>query len=316
MLPVTKKMNHIKSNNTSFYYSFEYRDFQFSYPSSLLSKAQRQFYDDNGFLLIRSLIPNELLDVCIQRFIDICNGKVSRGNMTLMKDVSLAKTNAAGEYLYNKLQDIAYDDIFSQYMFYPDLLNYIECFTGPNIVAVHSMLINKPPDAGTLSSRHPLHQDLYYFPFRPANRIVASWTAMERVTRDNGCLFVLPGTHKGKLLQHDYPNWNGAVNKMYHGIQGYDSHQTVNIEMEKGDTVFFHPLLIHGSGPNLTKGFRKAISFHFAAAECEYIDIKGTIQESIACEVEDVAKSKGLPLDYITIWKAKSRIVKGLRANL
>lgn len=54
-----------KSNNTSFYYSFEYRDFQFSYPSSLLSKAQRQFYDDNGFLLIRSLIPNELLDVCM-----------------------------------------------------------------------------------------------------------------------------------------------------------------------------------------------------------------------------------------------------------
>lgn len=51
-------------------------------------------------------------------------------------------------------------------------------------------------------------KDLYYFPFRPANRIVASWTAMERVTRDNGCLFVLPGTHKGKLLQHDYPNWN------------------------------------------------------------------------------------------------------------
>lgn len=38
-----------------------------------------------------------------------------------MKDVSLAKTKAAGEYLYNKLQDIAYDDIFSQYMFYPDV---------------------------------------------------------------------------------------------------------------------------------------------------------------------------------------------------
>lgn len=48
-------------------------------------------------------------------------------------------------------------------------------------------------------------------------------------------------------------NSKGAVNKMYHGIQGYDSHAVVNIEMEKGDTVFFHPLLVHGSGPNLTK---------------------------------------------------------------
>ena len=61
---------------------------------------------------------------------------------------------------------------------------------------------------GTKSSRHPLHQDLHYFPFRPANLIVCSWTAMEHVHRQNGCLVVLPGTHQtGVLLQHEYPNW-------------------------------------------------------------------------------------------------------------
>lgn len=31
---------------------------------------------------------------------------------------------------------------------------------------------------------------------------------MEPVTKYNGCLFVLPGTHKGPLLQHDYPDWD------------------------------------------------------------------------------------------------------------
>lgn len=41
--------------------------------------------------------------------------------MTMMKDISLAKTNATGEFLYNKVQDIAYDEVFSQYMFYPDV---------------------------------------------------------------------------------------------------------------------------------------------------------------------------------------------------
>ena len=60
---------------------------------------------------------------------------------------------------------------------------------------------------GKQSSRHPMHQDLYYFPFRPANRIVCAWTAMEKVNRQNGCLVVLPGTHKGELLRHDYPEW-------------------------------------------------------------------------------------------------------------
>lgn len=50
----------------------------------------------------------------------------------------------------------------------------------------------------------------------------------------------------------------GGVNKMYHGIQDFDPEaRMVHLEMEEGDTVFFHPLLIHGSGRNQTDGFRK-----------------------------------------------------------
>lgn len=45
---------------------------------------------------------------------------------------------------------------------------------------------------------------------------------------------------------------------MYHGVRDYNPEQPrVHLEMEKGDTVFFHPLLIHGSGMNQTQGFRK-----------------------------------------------------------
>lgn len=47
----------------------------------------------------------------------------------------------------------------------------------------------------------------------------------------------------------------------------------IDLEMEPGDTVFFHPLLVHGSGVNKSTGTRKAISCHYAAAECSYIDV-------------------------------------------
>ena len=48
---------------------------------------------------------------------------------------------------------------------------------------------------------------------------------------------------------------------MYHGVRDYDpSSPRVHLEMEAGDTVFFHPLLIHGSGMNRTNGFRKVIT--------------------------------------------------------
>ena len=45
---------------------------------------------------------------------------------------------------------------------------------------------------------------------------------------------------------------------MYYGIQNYKpGDDRTHLVMEAGDTVFFHPLLIHGSGMNRTDGFRK-----------------------------------------------------------
>ncbi|KAI5716080.1 hypothetical protein M8J76_000656 [Diaphorina citri] len=279
--------------------------------NNLLTREQQEFYEVEGYLVIPKLIEDEVLDECRDRFVALCEGRVDKGPMTMMKDISLAKTGAKGEYLYNKVQELVYDE----------LLDYVESFIGPHIRAIHSMLINKPPDAGTQTSRHPLHQDLHYFPHRPAHRIVAAWTAMERIDKDNGCLFVLPRTHRdpGSLLQHEYPEWEheypeweGGVNAMYHGIRGFDSHDKLNLYMERGDTVFFHPLLIHGSGTNVTKGFRKAISCHYAAADCQFIDVKGTSQENIATEIEQLALKKyGITTTFQEVWKSKSRLVRG-----
>lgn len=80
---------------------------------------------------------------------------------------------------------------------------------------------------------------------------------------------------------------------MYYGVKGMTGEEErTHLEMECGDTVLFHPLLIHGSGTNRTKGFRKAISCHYAASECHYIEVKGTIQEKLAEEVLEIARKK------------------------
>lgn len=56
---------------------------------------------------------------------------------------------------------------------------------------------------------------------------------------------------------------------MYHGIMDFDaSAPRVHLEMEKGDTVFFHPLLLHGSGTNKTSGFRKVQTLLTITYEC------------------------------------------------
>ena len=42
----------------------------------------------------------------------------------------------------------------------------------------------------------------------------------------------------------------------------------VHVELEPGDTLFFHPVLLHGSGRNRSDGFRRAISGHYVSTQC------------------------------------------------
>ncbi|XP_037043166.1 probable phytanoyl-CoA dioxygenase [Bradysia coprophila] len=276
-----------------------------------LTFDQRCFYEKNGYLVIRKLVPLDILEECSQRFEEIASGRIHKGEMTVMRDVSDRK-------VVNKIQDISHDDVLRKYVEYSPMLDIIEAVTGPNIMAVHSMLIAKPPDSGSNSSRHPPHQDLYYFPFRPVNKIIGAWTAIEPCDIVNGCLFISPGSHLvDTLYPHEYPA--GANNKLYHGIQDLPNAMPwINLEMQPGDTVFLHPLVVHGSGVNRANRTRKAISCHYAAGDCNYINVRGTVQDAIAKEITEIAcrRLSTDDVEYNDIWRLKSSLVRGIRSNL
>ncbi|XP_061922628.1 phytanoyl-CoA dioxygenase, peroxisomal isoform X2 [Entelurus aequoreus] len=258
----------------------------------LLSAEERLFYEQNGFFVVKKLVSAEDVDLFRKAFERICQQEVKVPGLVVMRDVAIAKSEfVPDQRAVSKLQDFQEDPELFRYCTLPQVLKYVECFVGADIMAMHTMLINKPPDA-----------------------------ALERVNRQNGCLVVLPGTHTGTLKEHDYPDWQGGVNKMYHGVRDYNpQHQRVHLEMEKGDTVFFHPLLIHGSGMNQTQGFRKAISCHYASSDCYYMDVKGTTQENIQDEVKELAAKKYPMTDNISFqdtWAFRGRLVQGERRSL
>jgi phytanoyl-CoA hydroxylase len=229
-------------------------------------------YWKDGFVVAPGLLPQEDLDRWNDRLLDIVEGRVepSKG-MLVMRDVMVAKGAVKpGTKLeaIAKIQDYENDPVLDSYTTHDRVLDCVERFIGHDVQTIHTMLINKPPN---VDGRHPLHQDLLYFPFRPADRIVASWTALERVTKENGCLVVIPGSHKGELLQHENPDFE-YLNGGYFGVRevGDVLERRVHLEMEPGDTVFFHPILLHGSGRNRTQGFRRAISAHYTALDVEW----------------------------------------------
>ncbi|GMR45179.1 hypothetical protein PMAYCL1PPCAC_15374 [Pristionchus mayeri] len=296
-----------------------------------LTAEQKRFYGHNGYVIVRKCVPESEIDRYIERFNYLCTADRSEFPfMSVMRDITLAKTSDGKDVSkITKIQNWQDDPVLFDYCRYPTVVDVVKDLIGTpssTLCAMHTMLINKPPDTGSLTSRHPLHQDLQYFPFRPADFICCAWTAMQRINRANGCLVVVPGSHKGPLHPHAYPNWE-VKNQAYHGIQDYDpSMPRTYVEMEAGDTVFFHPLLIHGSGANRTDGFRRAISCHYANDDlCRYYEEKTKSQEETDKDVMRMLELKtkklgidinDIDVDYSFVWRIRSRAVNGEKCNL
>ncbi|XP_048223550.1 phytanoyl-CoA dioxygenase, peroxisomal-like [Perognathus longimembris pacificus] len=123
------------------------QQFQFTLDNTILSLEQRQFYEENGFLVIKNLVSDEDIQRFRDEFEKICRKEVKPDGLVVMKDVSISKLQLApSEKVVSKIQDFQEDQELFRYCELPQILKYVECFAGPNIMAMHSMLINKPPD--------------------------------------------------------------------------------------------------------------------------------------------------------------------------
>ncbi|XP_021208548.2 probable phytanoyl-CoA dioxygenase isoform X2 [Bombyx mori] len=277
-----------------------------------LTKQQKQFYEENGYLLFRNLFESTSLDRYRKRFSELCH---QPEKVTIIKENSLVSAKKTPEEYVYKIQDIINDEVYMSYSEDSRVLDIVSQLIGDDISAVNLMLINKPPE----STRHPAHQDQWYFPFGPTDKIIAMWTALDPANLQNGCLYIVPGSHKcGKLFKHvTFKN----SKKFFHVIADEDQLAPLSnrlyLEMSPGDTVFFHPYLIHGSGPNDTKDYRKALTIHYANSACHYVDLRGTVQEELSTEFQREGARRGITgFDYSDYWKLKIKAVRGPRCNL
>eukprot|EP00163_Fabomonas_tropica_P008936 TRINITY_DN18729_c0_g1_i1.p1 TRINITY_DN18729_c0_g1~~TRINITY_DN18729_c0_g1_i1.p1 ORF type:complete len:371 (-),score=45.14 TRINITY_DN18729_c0_g1_i1:139-1251(-) len=253
-----------------------------------LTPAQLEQYERDGFVVVDDLFTDAELETFIDRWNDISFRRVPvPRDMLAMKDVMVAKkiVKLEDKPPIAKLQFFQSDPVLRKYLTHERLLDHVESICGPNIKMIHNMLISKPPglvdpEVGKVTGgRHPLHQDLLYFTDRPPERITATWVALQDVNRENGCLSVIPGSHrtkdgKGVLYEHCRPSWK-YVNSAYWGVKDLPKDfksKLVHLEMKKGQTVFFHPLLLHGSGRNRSDDYRRCISAHYADIDCDIVE--------------------------------------------
>ena len=234
-----------------------------------LSDADKDLYWEQGYLILRRLYPADVLQDLEDRFLEFARGAVPpTENMVLMQDVMAAR-GAVSEpdpvRRLNKLLSFEADDRLFAYALFRDLLDAVRSLIGEELQTLSTNVFNKPPG---MDGRHPLHQDLRYFALRPADAMLGTWTAISPANRGNGCLAVIPGSHREGFLDHAEPDWE-FVNRGFVGAVGVARERRAHVELEPGDTLLFHPLLIHGSGRNRSGDFRRAISAHYASRACE-----------------------------------------------
>jgi phytanoyl-CoA hydroxylase len=131
---------------------------------------------------------------------------------------------------------------------------------GPELDCFQSQFIFKNP--GVVGQ--PWHQDSLYFDFTLQPQI-GVWLALSRATLENGCLWVLPGSHREPIHRH-VPDRRPQANHGYLEIVDHEFDGRMPVTMEPGDVLFFHSFLMHMSTDNVTDYRRSAMVYHYGRA--------------------------------------------------
>jgi len=105
----------------------------------------------------------------------------------------------------------------------------------------------------------PWHQDTPYWAFGcdHVERLVSALLYLDGATRENGCLWLIPGSHKrGRIACFQD---RGVLGRLYTDLDQLEGAQPVAIEAPAGSAVFFHGDVVHGSRSNRTDRSRRAL---------------------------------------------------------
>jgi ectoine hydroxylase-related dioxygenase (phytanoyl-CoA dioxygenase family) len=128
------------------------------------------------------------------------------------------------------------------------LLNAVETLLGNNLLVDGTLVFYKPPQD---SSYVAWHQDSVYSGWH-LTPSTSAWIALTGSHRSNGCMRVIPGSHKAGLLAHDTirddPN---LLNKRGERVNiVVDESQAVDVVLRPGEMSLHESTIIHGSNPN------------------------------------------------------------------
>jgi phytanoyl-CoA hydroxylase len=219
-------------------------------------------YDRKGYLIIPDALSVDMIDAARAEATAICRGL--RGQITGVTPSS-EEDDAA---VLQRYLCIHFPHKISSTMLdiarLPAVMKVLVAVIGPNVKMMQSMLFikseGKPGQAW--------HQDEAHIPTRDRS-LTAVWIALDDATIENGCLWVIPGSHRSGVLhpvrEQNDPRFDCAQEA--YGF-GYREEDAVPVELPAGAALVFDGYLLHRSLPNTSQyGTRRALVNHYMSAE-------------------------------------------------
>ena len=150
----------------------------------------------------------------------------------------------------------------------PIILDTIEALLGPNILLYNATYIVKEPQTPAHVS---WHQDLTYWGLSAADQ-VSVWLALSPATRQNGCMRMLPGSHKRGRFDHHKTDDDTNVLNLGQTVRDVNEAQSRLCPLEPGEASFHHGWTLHASGPNQSDDRRIGLNFQYFKTDMRQVN--------------------------------------------
>jgi phytanoyl-CoA hydroxylase len=218
------------------------------------------FYKTNGYLVVP-----DLLDASEIKKLKTETAAIFRGERGAVDGMLPVQPDESDAEVLKKYVAIHFPHKISktlyEFLFNAKIVEILTAIVGPDVKCMQSMLFVKAPGKAGQS----WHQDEYYIPTRDKS-LVGAWIAIDDASKDNGCLWIIPG--RPGFMMKRVPNSNTEFADVDTIDISAIENQMIPVEVKSGSVVFFNGYTLHSSRRNhTTDNFRTALVNHYMSAE-------------------------------------------------
>jgi ectoine hydroxylase-related dioxygenase (phytanoyl-CoA dioxygenase family) len=264
----------------------------------MLTQTQIDEFHDKGFLHVGRCMTDWEADTLRERMFAVSEGRSE-------KQAESAR-NLLGDSPQVVIQIVNIweaDDLFFKHLHNPVICEAAaRLMDTPTVRVWHDQVQYKPPKVGGPTD---WHQDHPYWPIIQPADLVSAWVALDDATVENGCMRMVPGSHrwgphKGGTIGTDPATFAPTPDMSV--LPAGSQIDIVPCEVRKGEVMFHHCLTWHGSPPNASEKGRPAIAVHYMPGHTRYVPEGRThlVEHTIEVQPGEILKGRYFP----TVWES------------